>query len=90
MRPRYGVLLDDIPAPRLPKVAGATAAKVGSPWSIMGGGALCLGGTAWFAWLLPRLRVWCAHLSGTGHLAAGAALAGAVIAPSKIATDIRR
>lgn len=36
--------------------AGAIAAQVGAPWTIMGGGALCLGGAAWFAWRLPRLR----------------------------------
>ncbi len=36
--------------------AGAIAAKAGAPWTILGGGALCLGGAAWFAWRLPRLR----------------------------------
>jgi predicted MFS family arabinose efflux permease len=36
--------------------AGAIAAKVGAPLTIMGGGVLCLCGAAWFAWRLPRLR----------------------------------
>jgi MFS family permease len=36
--------------------AGAIAAKVGAPLTIMGGGTLCLCGAAWFAWRLPRLR----------------------------------
>ena len=36
--------------------AGAIAAKVGAPWTIMSGGALCLCGAAWFASQLPRLR----------------------------------
>jgi MFS family permease len=36
--------------------AGAIAAKVGAPWTILGGGTLCLGGAAWFAWRLPSLR----------------------------------
>ena len=37
-------------------IAGALAAKVGAPRTIMGGGALCLVGAAVFAWQLPRLR----------------------------------
>jgi MFS family permease len=36
--------------------AGAIAAKAGAPSTIMGGGAMCLAGAAWFAWRLPRLR----------------------------------
>jgi MFS family permease len=36
--------------------AGAIAAKVGAPLTIIGGGALCLCGAAWFAWNLPVLR----------------------------------
>lgn len=37
-------------------IAGAVAAKVGAPWTIMGGGALCLAGAAVFQSQLPRLR----------------------------------
>ncbi len=37
-------------------IAGAVAAKAGAPGTIMGGGALCLIGAAWFAWHLPKLR----------------------------------
>jgi len=37
-------------------IAGALAAKVGAPRTIMGGGALCLAGAAVFGWRLPRLR----------------------------------
>jgi MFS family permease len=36
--------------------AGAIAAKVGAPWTIVGGGALCLAGAGLFALRLPRLR----------------------------------
>ena len=36
--------------------AGAIAAKVGAPLTIMGGATFCLCGAAWFAWRLPRLR----------------------------------
>jgi MFS family permease len=36
--------------------AGTIAARVGAPWTVMGGGVLCLGGAAWFAWRLPLLR----------------------------------
>ncbi|MDR3703910.1 MAG: MFS transporter [Candidatus Sulfopaludibacter sp.] len=36
--------------------AGAIAAKVGAPWTIIGGGALCLAGAAWFAAQLPAIR----------------------------------
>jgi MFS family permease len=36
--------------------AGAIAAKVGAPLTIIGGGACCLYGAAWFAWRLPHLR----------------------------------
>lgn len=36
--------------------AGALAARVGAPWTIIGGGALCLAGAAGFAAHLPRLR----------------------------------
>ena len=36
--------------------AGAIAAKVGAPWTIVGGGVLCLGGAAWFAHELPVVR----------------------------------
>jgi MFS family permease len=36
--------------------AGAIAAKVGAPWTIIGGGALCLAGAAWFASQLPAIR----------------------------------
>jgi MFS family permease len=37
-------------------IGGAVAAKVGAPWTIMGGGALCLVGAATFAAELPALR----------------------------------
>jgi MFS family permease len=37
-------------------VAGAVAAKVGAPATIIGGGILCLAGAAWFATRLPALR----------------------------------
>ncbi len=37
-------------------IAGAVAAKVGAPWTIFGGGLLCLGGAAAFAAKLPNLR----------------------------------
>jgi MFS family permease len=36
--------------------AGAIAARLGAPWTIVGGGALCLCGALWFAWRLPGLR----------------------------------
>ena len=36
--------------------AGALAARLGAPRTIVGGGILCLCGAAWFAWRLPRLR----------------------------------
>ncbi len=36
--------------------AGAIAARIGAPWTIISGGALCLAGAASFAWYLPRLR----------------------------------
>jgi MFS family permease len=36
--------------------AGAIASKVGAPWTIMGGGALCLAGAACFAARLPGIR----------------------------------
>ncbi len=36
--------------------AGAIAAKVGAPWTIVGGGALCLAGAAWFSSQLPAIR----------------------------------
>ncbi len=36
--------------------AGAIASKVGAPWTIIGGGALCLSGAAWFAARLPVIR----------------------------------
>ena len=37
-------------------IAGAVAARVGAPWTLRGGGALCLLGAAWFASRLPRIR----------------------------------
>ncbi|MGP8246076.1 MAG: MFS transporter [Bryobacteraceae bacterium] len=37
-------------------IAGALAAKIGAPRTIVGGGAVCLLGAACFAWRLPRLR----------------------------------
>ncbi|MBZ5583986.1 MAG: MFS transporter [Acidobacteriia bacterium] len=36
--------------------AGAIAARIGAPATIMGGGALCRAGAAWFSWRLPLLR----------------------------------
>ncbi|HEY2016134.1 MAG TPA: MFS transporter [Bryobacteraceae bacterium] len=36
--------------------AGAIAAKIGAPWTIVSGGLFCLAGAAAFAWNLPRLR----------------------------------
>jgi MFS family permease len=36
--------------------AGAMAAKLGAPRTILAGGALCLCGAVWFAWRLPGLR----------------------------------
>ena len=36
--------------------AGALAAKIGAPWTIVSGGALCLAGAAGFAARLPTLR----------------------------------
>jgi MFS family permease len=37
-------------------IAGAVAARVGAPWTIVGGGALCILGAAWFASRLPEIR----------------------------------
>lgn len=37
-------------------IAGAIAARVGAPWTIVGGGCLCIFGAAWFARELPALR----------------------------------
>jgi hypothetical protein len=37
-------------------VAGAVAARIGAPWTIVGGGALCVCGAAVFARYLPRIR----------------------------------
>ncbi len=37
-------------------MAGAVAAKIGAPWTIMDGGAVCLIGAAWLASQLPGLR----------------------------------
>ncbi|MCL4402045.1 MAG: MFS transporter [Acidobacteria bacterium] len=37
-------------------IAGAVAAKLGAPWTIVGGGTLCLAGAVWFARRLPDLR----------------------------------
>jgi len=37
-------------------IAGALAAKVGAPWTIIGGGGLCIAGATWFARQLPGLR----------------------------------
>jgi MFS family permease len=51
----YSMALQGI-APFGSLAAGAIAAKVGAPWTIMSGGALCLLGAAWFATRLPRLR----------------------------------
>jgi MFS family permease len=36
--------------------AGAIAARIGAPWTIFGGGAICVGGAALFRRQLPRLR----------------------------------
>jgi MFS family permease len=36
--------------------AGAIAAKVGAPWTVIGGGILCLAGAVWFAARLPLIR----------------------------------
>jgi MFS family permease len=36
--------------------AGAMAARIGAPWTMVCGGAMCLAGAAWFAWHLPTLR----------------------------------
>jgi len=36
--------------------AGALAARIGAPWTIVAGGAMCLAGAAWFAWRLPAIR----------------------------------
>ena len=36
--------------------AGTLAAKIGAPWTMFAGGALCMAGAAWFAWRLPALR----------------------------------
>jgi MFS family permease len=36
--------------------AGAIAGKAGAPATIIGGGALCLAGAAWFALKLPGIR----------------------------------
>jgi hypothetical protein len=36
--------------------AGALAAKIGAPYTIMIGGAACIAGAAWFAGRLPEIR----------------------------------
>jgi MFS family permease len=36
--------------------AGAIASRIGAPWTIVTGGALCLAGAAWFAARLPEIR----------------------------------
>ena len=36
--------------------AGAIAASIGAPATIVWGGALCIGGASWFASQLPGLR----------------------------------
>jgi len=36
--------------------AGAIAARVGAPWTIISGGVLCIAGGLWFSLRLPRLR----------------------------------
>jgi MFS family permease len=37
--------------------AGAMAARVGAPWTIVVGGALCVAGSAIFAWNLPKIHL---------------------------------
>lgn len=51
----YSMALQGI-APFGSLAAGAIAAKIGAPLTIIFGGALCLCGAAWFAWNLPALR----------------------------------
>ncbi|HEY2845957.1 MAG TPA: MFS transporter, partial [Bryobacteraceae bacterium] len=37
-------------------VAGAVAAKIGVPWTMIGAGGICLAGAAWFYSKLPEIR----------------------------------
>jgi hypothetical protein len=37
-------------------LAGAVAAKIGAPWTVVMSGALCVAGAALFARELPKLR----------------------------------
>jgi MFS family permease len=37
-------------------IAGGVASKIGAPWTIVGGGALCIIGAAWFGSRLPEIR----------------------------------
>jgi MFS family permease len=37
-------------------IAGAVAARVGAPWTMLGGGVLCISGAIWFTCRLPMIR----------------------------------
>jgi MFS family permease len=37
-------------------LAGGVAARIGVPVTMIGAGAICLGGAAWFYWKLPEIR----------------------------------
>jgi hypothetical protein len=37
-------------------IAGAVAARIGAPYTLMLGGSICVGGAGLFAWQLPVLR----------------------------------
>ncbi len=37
-------------------IAGAMASRMGAPFTLMIGGAICICGAAWFGWQLPTLR----------------------------------
>ena len=57
-RPGDGRLLDDVhghgPVRRL--LAGRAGRRIGAPWTVALGGAVCLAGALVFGWRLPRLR----------------------------------
>ena len=38
-------------------IAGAAAARIGAPYTLMIGGSLCVVGAAWFCTELPKIRV---------------------------------
>jgi MFS family permease len=38
-------------------IAGAAASRIGAPWTLMIGGAMCVVGAVWFATQLPKIRV---------------------------------